>query len=88
MYAMDDSLRGGHRHKNTTQALICLQGRCVIDCHDGSQTSEYNLDQPNKCLILKPEDWHQINRLSDNAILMVLASQLYNPEDYIYEPYR
>ncbi len=45
------------------------------------------LDTPDKCLILEPKDWHQMHSFTEDAILMVLASEFYTPEDYIYERY-
>lgn len=87
IYGVDDSVRGGHRHYQTIQAAICIQGSCTIFCNNGSSTSEFILDSPHKCLILNPEDWHTMSRFSNDAILMVLASEYFDQKDYIYEPY-
>lgn len=87
IYGVDDSVRGGHRHRTTRQAAICIQGSCRIRNNDGSLAIDYLLDSPSKCLILEPEDWHQMDRFSEQAILMVLASTSFDPDDYIYEPY-
>ena len=88
MYNMDNSPRGGHRHHQTKQAAICLKGKCRILCHDRNHVEEFILDDPGKCLILEPEDWHRIFDFSPDTILMVLASTYFNPDDYIYEPYQ
>lgn len=87
IYGVDDSVRGGHRHHKTVQAAICLAGRCTIFNHDGVNTREFLLDKPSKCLILEPSDWHNMYKFSKDAILMVLASEFYHPDDYIFEPY-
>jgi len=87
IYGVDESVRGGHRHKTTVQAAICIQGSCTIFNNDNSNTEEFVLDKPSKCLILNPEDWHQMYRFSPDAILMVLASTLFDPGDYIYDRY-
>ena len=87
IYGVDNSIRGGHRHHKTFQAAICIQGSCIIANNNGKETSEFLLDKPHKCLIINPEDWHQMYEFSENAILMVLASRYYNPDDYIFEPY-
>lgn len=87
IYGVDESVRGGHRHHNTVQAAICLQGHCRIHNNDGSAATEYILDRPDKCLILEPKDWHTMDNFSENAILMVLASEYFDPNDYIFEPY-
>jgi dTDP-4-dehydrorhamnose 3,5-epimerase-like enzyme len=87
IYGVDESVRGGHRHKKTIQAAICLQGSCHINNNNGKETFEFLLDKPNQCLILQPEDWHTMNNFSRNAILMVLASEYFDENDYIFEPY-
>ena len=87
IYGVDDSLRGGHRHKTTVQAAICIQGSCRIRNNDGTGEVTFLLDKPNACLVLQPGDWHVMDQFSENAILMVLASTPFDPEDYIYEPY-
>ena len=87
IYGVDDSVRGGHRHLKTIQAAICLQGRCIISNNTGSEKQEFNLNAPHQCLILNPTDWHTMYHFSKDAILMVLASEYFDPLDYIYEPY-
>jgi dTDP-4-dehydrorhamnose 3,5-epimerase-like enzyme len=87
IYGVDDSVRGGHRHHKTIQAAICIQGHCTIYNNDSSQEDHFVLDMPNKCLILKPEDWHRMYGFSKDAILMVLASEYFDANDYIYQEY-
>lgn len=87
IYGVDDSSRGGHRHHETVQAAICIQGSCTIYNDDGEKQSEYQLDTPNKCLILEPKDWHVMKNFTPNAILLVIASTKFDPADYIFEPY-
>ena len=87
IYAVDDSDRGGHRHHNTYQAAICIKGSCKITNNDGQKTEIFDLDTPEKCLILEPNDWHVMHSFTEDAILLVLASTAFDPKDYIYEPY-
>jgi dTDP-4-dehydrorhamnose 3,5-epimerase-like enzyme len=87
IYGVDSSVRGGHRHKKTIQAAICLQGSCTIHNNNGKEESSYHLNEPNKCLILETEDWHTMDNFTPNAILMVLASEYFDQNDYIFEPY-
>lgn len=88
IYGVDESVRGGHRHHQTIQAAICIQGNCRIYSNNKLKQEYFVLDEPYKCLIIKPEDWHTMDQFSENAILMVLASAYFDPEDYIYEPYQ
>jgi len=87
IYGVDNSVRGGHRHHKTIQAAICIQGSCSIHSNNGQTVSEFILDSPHKCLILASEDWHTMDQFSSDAILMVLASEYFDQNDYIYEPY-
>lgn len=87
IYGVDNSVRGGHRHHDTTQAAICLQGSCRINNNNGETKDTFILDHPSKCLIINPADWHTMDQFSADAILMVLASAYFDPKDYIYEPY-
>jgi dTDP-4-dehydrorhamnose 3,5-epimerase-like enzyme len=87
IYGVDESKRGGHRHHKTIQAAICIKGKCTIYNNNGIKEDEFLLDKPNKCLILNPEDWHTMFNFSEDAILMVLASEFFDQADYIFEPY-
>ena len=87
IYGTDRKERGGHRHKSTIQAAICLRGECKVRNHDGQTESTYHLDSPDKCLILQPEDYHSMFEFSADAMLMVVASTYFDETDYIFEPY-
>ena len=87
IYGVDNSKRGGHRHFKTIQAAICIQGSCIIENDNGKTKGNFTLDRPDKCLVIEPEDWHLMHSFTCDGILMVLASENYNHEDYITEPY-
>ncbi|MGK5094685.1 FdtA/QdtA family cupin domain-containing protein [Deltaproteobacteria bacterium TL4] len=82
-----DVIRAGHRHKNNTQALVCIKGECVLYLNNGKKEEEILLSQPNQCLILETEDWHTMHHFSEDSVLLVMASALYDVDDYIDEPY-
>ncbi len=79
--------RGGHRHKETIQALICLGGSCEIYINDGEKEETIVLDSNDKCLILDPKDWHTMDNFSKGSTLLVFASEYYDVNDYIDEEY-
>jgi len=87
IYGVDHSERGGHRHRATVQFAVCLKGSCNIFCHDGVNQKNFLLDSPAKGLLLFPEDWHTMSEFTEDAILMVIASEHYDYADYIFEPY-
>ena len=79
--------RGGHRHKKSWQALICLSGSCEIYNNDGISENIFTLNSPDICLILEPKDWHTMQQFSKDAVLLVFASTKYDVDDYIDQPY-
>lgn len=87
IYGVDKSVRGGHRHHKTIQAAVCLQGECKIFNNDGAKKQILHLNKPSKCVLLEPSDWHQMYDFSEDAILMVLASEKFEQDDYIFENY-
>jgi dTDP-4-dehydrorhamnose 3,5-epimerase-like enzyme len=87
IYKVDDSIRGGHRHHETVQAAICINGSCTVSNDDGITKEDFLLDDPSKCLILETKDWHQMHTFTKDAILVVFASTTFDSSDYIFEPY-
>ena len=86
IYGSDKNVRGGHRHKITRQALVALSGYVELKINDGIKESFFILDDPCKCIIIEPREWHKMN-FKNNAVLLVLASNKYDKSDYIYTPY-
>jgi dTDP-4-dehydrorhamnose 3,5-epimerase-like enzyme len=87
IYNCSDVERGGHRHKKNIQALVCTAGSCVVDWFDGKEKGSVLLDTPDKLLLVKPEDYHIMKQFSDDAVLLVIASEYFDADDYIDEAY-
>jgi hypothetical protein len=89
IYGVDTSARGYHRHKKTIQAAIAIQGSCRITNQSGNgmPNEEFIMDSPSKCLLLNPEDFHWMDMFSRDCILMILASEFFDENDYIFKPY-
>ncbi|MCF2491475.1 FdtA/QdtA family cupin domain-containing protein [Dyadobacter sp. CY347] len=87
IYGAKGQRRGGHRHHQSWNILICLSGKCRIYCNDGETEKFFYLNDPKQCLVIQPKEWHIMDRFSHDAILLVLANTYYNENDYIYEPY-
>jgi dTDP-4-dehydrorhamnose 3,5-epimerase-like enzyme len=78
-----ESIRGSHAHRTCELFLVCLSGdlNCVID--DGTQRDEVRLAEPDRGLHLPPLVWGTQYKYSRDAVLLVLASHPYDPDDYI-----
>jgi hypothetical protein len=79
-------VRGSHAHIECEQLLVCLHGsvRAVVD--DGSVRQEFLLDRPDVGLYIGPMVWGIQYAYSADAVLLVLASLPYDPDDYIRDP--
>ena len=75
--------RGYHAHRNLRQLLICVSGSCKLHLDDGKETKEIILDTPQKGLYLGKGIWREMYDFSPDAVLMSLASELYDENDYI-----
>lgn len=87
IYGVDDSVRGGHRHKETYQAAVCIKGSCTIYMNNGQSETVYRLINPDECLLIDPEDWHKMYDFSEDAVLVVFSSTHFDSNDYIFDKY-
>jgi len=87
VYYMYDTVpgvaRGFHAHRNLEQILICVHGKCKILLDNGTEKAVVPLDKPNEGLYIANNIWREMFDFSPDAVLMVLASQLYDEADYI-----
>ena len=87
IYGVKDQKRGGHRHKIAWNALTCVAGNCKVYLHDGEEEQVFHLDSPDKCLVIEPNDWHQMYDFSENAVLLALSNEFYDKDDFVFEKY-
>ena len=76
-------VRGKHAHRKLEQVLICVSGSCKVLLDDGKEKVEIILDKQNKGLFLGKNLWREMYDFSENCVLMVLADEYYNPDEYI-----
>ncbi len=76
-------IRGEHAHRRCHQFLICLKGSCAVVTDDGSVRQEFFLDRPNLGLYLPPMVWGVQYKHTPDAVLLIFASDYYDPNDYI-----
>lgn len=75
--------RGFHAHKNLQQILICIHGSCKVLLDNGSEKKIVSLEKPYEGLYVSNNMWREMYDFSPDAVLMVLASEIYKEEDYI-----
>lgn len=80
-----NSHRGGHAHKNLIQLLIPLSGSFDVVLNDGKESQIITLNKPDKGLLIKPTIWRELENFSSGAVCLVIASEVYEEDDYIRE---
>ncbi len=87
VYYLYDTLpgvtRGYHAHKSLEQILVCIHGSCKIRLDDGHEKKVVALEKPYEGLYVSHAVWREMFDFSPDAVLMVLASELYDESDYI-----
>ena len=76
-------VRGEHAHRTCHQFLVCLRGSVSVVVDDGKAREEVTLDRPDRGLHIPPRIWAVQYHYSSDAMLMVFASEAYDPDDYI-----
>jgi UDP-2-acetamido-3-amino-2,3-dideoxy-glucuronate N-acetyltransferase len=76
-------VRGAHAHRRCHQFLVCVHGRVTLLVDDGTTREEVLLDTPAMGVHLPPMVWGVQYKYSSDAVLLVLASELYDAGDYI-----
>lgn len=74
--------RGFHAHKECSQLLVCLVGRCVVTVDDGMTRKDIVLDQPNLGVLIPPTIWAE--QIYDaHTVLIGLTDHAYDEADYL-----
>lgn len=75
--------RGGHAHKNLYQLIVAASGCFTVNLDDGTNQKSFTLNRPYQGLLVKPGIWRTLDDFSSGSVCMVLASEKYDPSDYI-----
>ncbi|MBL4287575.1 sugar 3,4-ketoisomerase [Vibrio fluvialis] len=76
-------VRGLHAHKTLKQVAVALKGHCKFILDDGTRREELILDTPTQGLLIDSCLWREMYDFSEDCVLMVLASDIYDESDYI-----
>ncbi|MGA1933769.1 sugar 3,4-ketoisomerase [Arcobacter sp. YIC-464] len=75
--------RGFHAHINLKQLAICVSGSCKFLIDDGKEKTNYELNNANQGLLIEGLLWREMYDFSKDCVLIVLADEYYDEEDYI-----
>lgn len=73
--------RGQHAHKKCEQLLIPVAGSLKVRLAG----SEVVLDGKDRALYVAPYQRIEMTDFSPDCVLLVLASECYDPSDYVYD---
>lgn len=75
--------RGYHAHKSLEQIMICIHGSCKVLLDNGKEKKVVPLEKPYEGLYVANNMWREMYDFSPDAVLLVLASEIYDESDYI-----
>lgn len=77
--------RGGHAHKNLQQLIVAMSGSFDVVLTDGIEKKRIHLNRSYVGLYVPTMLWRELDNFSSGAVCMVLASNLYDEDDYYRE---
>ncbi len=77
--------RGGHAHKRLRQLVIAMSGSFTVTLDNGHEQQKYLLNHPWEGLLIETETWRTLDDFSSGAVCLVLASEPFEEDDYIYD---
>ena len=80
-----ETIRGLHGHKQLQQLMIAVCGSFTVRAFNGVKWRDYELNVKDQGLLFKPGLWREITNFSSDAVCLVLASDVYDPVDYIHD---
>lgn len=78
-------VRGGHAYKNLQEFVIALSGSFDVIIDNGKEKITYHLNRSYYGLYIPNLLWRSLENFSTNSLCVILASEKYNPDDYIYD---
>jgi hypothetical protein len=75
--------RGFHAHSKLEQLIVCLSGSMEIILDNGKERARAILNSPTRGLFVKSKIWREMLNFSPGCVIMVLASEHFDEDDYI-----
>jgi hypothetical protein len=77
--------RGGHSHKQCREFIVAVSGSFTVTLDNGSGQEKHLLNHPYQGLLVEENTWRTLEDFSSGAVCLVLASELFDEADYIYD---
>ncbi|MEQ8201766.1 MAG: FdtA/QdtA family cupin domain-containing protein [Syntrophomonadaceae bacterium] len=76
-------VRGLHAHRQLQQVMMCLHGSCQLQLDDGRDQTVVSMKRNDRGVLIDRMVWHQMYDFSPDCVLLVLADDYYDEDDYI-----
>ena len=85
IYGSDPNvIRGQHANRETEFVLVTVAGKSKVKVYDGKGNEAiFILNRPHTGIYLPTMVWKDMYDFSEDSVLLVLASEAYNPNEYI-----
>lgn len=85
IYGSDPTVvRGQHANRETEFVLVNVAGKSKVKVYDGKGNEAiFMLNRPHTGIYLPTMVWKDMYDFSEDSVLLVLASEVYNPNEYI-----
>ena len=77
--------RGGHAHRSCQEVVVAVSGSFDVQLYNGREWETYHLNHPYQGLYIGTSIWRTLEDFSSGAVCLVLASELFDEDEYIYD---
>ena len=77
--------RGGHAHRTCQEVVVAVSGSFDVQLYNGREWETYRLNHPYQGLYIGTSIWRTLEDFSSGAVCLVLASELFDEDEYIYD---
>ena len=67
------------------QLIVAVSGSFTVTLDDGTVKRTFHLNRPYQGLLVKSGIWRELDDFSSGSVCMVLASEVYDADDYIHD---
>ena len=78
-------IRGSHAFRNNLEVIIALSGSFDVILDDGQKEYKYSLNRSYYGVFVPNLIWRKIENFSTNSLALIVASTMYDKNDYIRE---
>jgi mannose-6-phosphate isomerase-like protein (cupin superfamily) len=77
--------RGHHAHRCCHELLVVPSGAVTVELENSERSWTHRLAEPDQAVHIPPMTWIVLREFEPGTICIVLASEPYDPADYIYD---